>query len=52
MHAWAANYQLFNSYDLNALIVSLTLALHIVKLNGKIHADNLNSKFFFIYEQY
>ena len=52
MHAWAASYQLFNSYDLNAPIVSLTLALHIVKLNGKIHADNLNSKFFFIYEQH
>ena len=52
MHAWAANYELCNSYDLNALIFSLTLALYIVKLDGKIHVDHLNSKFFFIYKQY
>lgn len=52
MHALAANSELCNSYDLNALIFSLTLALHTVKLNGKIHVDNLNSKFFFIYEQH
>ena len=52
MHAWAANYELCNSYDLNALIFSLTLALPIVTLDGKIHVDNLNSKVFFIYEQH
>ena len=39
-------------YDLNALIFSLTLALPIVTLDGKIHVDNLNSKVFFIYEQH
>ena len=38
--------------ELNALIFSLTLALPIVTLDGKIHVDNLNSKVFFIYEQH
>lgn len=52
MRAWATKYELCNSYELNALIFSLNLALHNVNLNGKIHVANLNSKFFFIYEQH
>lgn len=44
---------MYNSYKLNALIFSLNLALHNIKLNNKIHVDiYLNAKFFFIYEQH
>lgn len=52
MHVRATKYKLHrfgsSAYKCNTLTFVLKLALHIIKINGKIHANNLNLKFFYL----